>query len=371
MEHPSSGALPGADLWTYDDSDTECGLIGAAQELGRTFAKFKLGEDDASSTSAASSSNYELPSEAHTKGSDDELESQPPTKSDISFMQDEVCSPFLCNMCMLEGCVCRSPALFQKLPAAVAAAFSSADLAEANANNTDSSAAPSVSASSTEKQEPKPKKWQLSAAAVLQDLQKVEKEQLQHTDDMASFLTGSSFGSPSRHRNGAPATPKTAPPDFMPPPGFPHPPDLILAKSHEYSVQSFRRDIFNIMRELKFHKTVGVAVRQVRMCNVPRHRQSAEFADILTLAVEETRGPARRMCIAFVGGLTKAFERSCCVAGLRFFFTEIYATLCSEVYNLKSIVISEIMPILKAVLRAKEMETVIPVLRSAVGYQMG
>jgi len=347
MEHPCEGALLGMAIdMTYADSDSDCGLIGAAQELGRTFAKFKLREDDASSTSAASSSNGELPSEAQTKGSDDELESLPPTKSDVSFMQDEVCSPFSCNVCMLERCVCITSPLSQNLPAAAATTFSGADLVE----------------------EPKPKKWQLSAAAVLQDLhQQVEKGLIQQADNRASFLTASSFGPPPRHRHSAPATPMMEPPDFMPPPGLPHPPNLLWA-NYAYSVQTFRRDIFDIMRELKFHKNVGVAVRQVRMRNVPRHRQTAEFADILTLAVEETRGPARRMCIAFVGGLTKAFERSFCVAGLCLFFHEIYATLCSEVFNLKSIVISEIMPTLKAVLRVKELETVMPALRNAVGY---
>lgn len=110
-----------------------------------------------------------------------------------------------------------------------------------------------------------------------------------------------------------------------------------------------------MLRELKVHKNVALAVRQVRMHGVPQHRQAAEFVDLLTLVVEETRGPARRICIAFIGGLTKAFEKEECIAGLKTFFSEIYDDLVTEVPNLHKIVALELVPTLRSVFQADEL----------------
>jgi len=178
------------------------------------------------------------------------------------------------------------------------------------------------------------------------------------------------------------APPTFSAPAFKPPPGLPSPPGLVelppglpLPKdcnegspaAFEYTVQAFRRELANIMRELRIHRNAGLAVRQVRNCGVPQQRQAAEFADILTRAAEESRGPIRRMCMAFVGGLTMAFEKEECIAGLRMFFDEVYPDLCVEVPRLRSIMMTELMPVLKAVLEDGELSTLQPSFLDAVG----
>jgi len=185
--------------------------------------------------------------------------------------------------------------------------------------------------------------------------------------------------------------PPGLPPPVLPPPGLPPPfvmelpPGLPFPEvgpvatavndsnegmpaASEYTAQAFRRELAKIMRELRLHKNPGLAVSQVRICGVPQQHQAAEFADILTRAAEESRGPARRTCMAFVGGLTKAFEKKECIAGLRMFFNEVYPDLCTEVPRLRNIVMTELMPTLKAVLEAGEFSALQPSLFDAVGY---
>lgn len=164
------------------------------------------------------------------------------------------------------------------------------------------------------------------------------------------------------------------PPGLPPPPGFIEPPPGLATAgkddgptAFEYTVRAFRRELANIMRELRLHKNAGLAVSQVRNCGVPRDRQASEFADILTRTAEETRGPARRTCMAFVGGLTKAFEKEECIAGLRMFFNEVYPDLSTEVPRLRNIVMTELVPTLKAVLEEAELNTLQPSLLDAVG----
>ena len=152
----------------------------------------------------------------------------------------------------------------------------------------------------------------------------------------------SEFQSPDKSRCG-----------FRPPPGLDVPSHLLPAV-HGYTVQGFRREANNILKELKMHKNVGLAVSQVRLQQVPFHRQAAEFADILTMVLEETRGPARRVCVAFVGGLTKAFELENCILGLQAFFKEIYEDLQIEVPDLSKRIASELLPTLKPLLEAKD-----------------
>lgn len=177
---------------------------------------------------------------------------------------------------------------------------------------------------------------------------------------------------------------------FRPPPGLPPPPGLVepppgllfpaekplvaasgcsegLPAASKYTLQAFRRDLANIMRELRLHKNPGLAVSQVRMCGVPQDRQAAEFADILTRSAEESRGPARRTCMAFVGGLTRAFKKEECIAGLCMFFDEVYPDLYIEIPRLPQIVMTELMPTLKSVLEDRELSVLQPSLMNAVG----
>merc|ERR1740123_1846395 len=127
---------------------------------------------------------------------------------------------------------------------------------------------------------------------------------------------------------------------FQPPPGLPPPAD-VPRKAPEYSIQGFRREAANILRELKLHRNVGLAVSQVRLQGVPQDRQAAEYVDLLTMVLEETRGPARRVCVAFIGGLTK-----------------IYEDLRNEVPDLSKRVASELLPTLNSVLGAKDLERI-------------
>jgi len=174
------------------------------------------------------------------------------------------------------------------------------------------------------------------------------------------------------------ATTTSSAPAFKPPPGLSPPPGLValppglplpeaVPAAFEYTAQAFRRELANIMRELRLHKNPGLAVSQVRNCGVPQRRQAAEFADILTRAVEESRGPVRRTCMAFVGGLTKAFEKEECIAGLCMFFEDVFPDLCTEVLRLPKIVMTELIPVLKAVLEDGELTALQPLFLDAVG----
>jgi len=144
---------------------------------------------------------------------------------------------------------------------------------------------------------------------------------------------------------------------FRPPPGLDVPSHL-LPVVREYTVQGFRREANKILKELKLHKNVGLAVSQVRLQGVPFYRQAAEFADLLTMALEETRGPARRVCVAFIGGLTKVFAVPQCVAGLETFFLEIYEDLRIEVPDLSKRIASELLPTLESLLDVDDFERV-------------
>jgi len=146
-------------------------------------------------------------------------------------------------------------------------------------------------------------------------------------------------------------------PSFRPPPGLEAPSDSFPA-AVEYTAQGFRREATKILRELKLHKNVGLAVSQIRLQGVPHHSQAAEFADLLTMALEETRGPARRVCVAFIGGLTKAFAVEQCILGLEVFFHEIYEDLRIEVPDLSKRIASELLPTLKSLLEADDFERV-------------
>jgi len=144
---------------------------------------------------------------------------------------------------------------------------------------------------------------------------------------------------------------------FRPPPGL-ETFSNVLPTTITYSPQGFRQEATKIFRELKLHKNVGLAVSQVRRQGVPHDRQAAEFADLLTIALEETRGPARRVCVAFIGGLTKAFAVEQCILGLEIFFHEIYEDLRIEVPDLSKRIASELLPTLRPLLEAGDFDRV-------------
>lgn len=132
-----------------------------------------------------------------------------------------------------------------------------------------------------------------------------------------------------------------------------------------YTPVTFRKELVSIMKELAQHRNAAVAVGQVRAQGVPKDRQSAEFADILTRAMEERNGPVRRTYVAFAAGLAAGGEGSAfimdeCVKGTAEFFAEVYEELCTEVPRLDKIVECELVPTLRAVLSPEVMKAVSP-----------
>eukprot|EP00747_Dinoflagellata_sp_TGD_P025844 gnl/TRDRNA2_/TRDRNA2_131522_c0_seq3.p1 gnl/TRDRNA2_/TRDRNA2_131522_c0~~gnl/TRDRNA2_/TRDRNA2_131522_c0_seq3.p1 ORF type:complete len:801 (-),score=192.88 gnl/TRDRNA2_/TRDRNA2_131522_c0_seq3:86-2134(-) len=131
-----------------------------------------------------------------------------------------------------------------------------------------------------------------------------------------------------------------------------------------FDLRAFHRELSATLRELCADRNVASAVRRVRAQNVPVKFQAAEFANIVTRAAEETRGPARRSSFAFAAGLaaadTSAFDKQACLDGIRVFFDEVYEDLCTEVPRLPAIVSAELVPTLRSVLPLSNLNTILP-----------
>jgi len=133
-----------------------------------------------------------------------------------------------------------------------------------------------------------------------------------------------------------------------------------------FDPKAFRKVLTATMRELAQGCSVPTAVQRIRSQCVPKERQCAEFADILTRACEESRGPVRRCAFAFVAGLcaaagaSSAFDRAECVAGLAAFFRDVFDDLQEDVPRLPSIVEAELLPTLRSVLPSADLRAVTP-----------
>jgi len=179
----------------------------------------------------------------------------------------------------------------------------------------------------------------------------------------------------------APALPPglTVPAGFRPPPGLelltdvtaivaPHapapPPGLAPVAPAPFDNAAFRKELVAILKDLDQNRSAVTAVQRLRACRVPVSRQAAEFADILTRAVEEPRGMVRRPILAFAVGLAagqpSAFQRSECVAGVQIFFSEVYPDLCDEVPRLPKIASTELVPMLRSVFSGEELTPFLP-----------
>jgi len=128
----------------------------------------------------------------------------------------------------------------------------------------------------------------------------------------------------------------------------------------------FRRALADVMKELAKGWNVPAAVHEIREQQVPKDRQAAEFADIITRAAEESRGPARRSSFAFAAGLAaaegdSAFDKEACLEGIGVFFGEVYGDLCEEVPRLPAIMKSELLPTLRSVLPEAKLRELVPV----------
>ncbi|CAK0903853.1 unnamed protein product, partial [Prorocentrum cordatum] len=140
----------------------------------------------------------------------------------------------------------------------------------------------------------------------------------------AEFIPAAKAPSPATPTTATPTSSAPASPKVAPRSGGPS--ELELA-SRPFSVRDFHRELSAVMKDLGVDRNVGVAVRRIRAQNVPKTHQAREFADVLTRAAEESRGPVRRSAFAFAAGLAasasdSAFGREECMAGVEAFFGE-------------------------------------------------
>lgn len=123
-----------------------------------------------------------------------------------------------------------------------------------------------------------------------------------------------------------------------------------------FDARLFHREMSQTLKDLSGDGNVGAAVRRIRAQSVPLVHHAKEFADLLTRAAEETRGPARRSAFAFAASLAaaepSAFDRAECIAGTKIFFEEVFDDLCDEVPRLAFIATSEMVPTLQSVFPA-------------------
>mmetsp|Transcript_35122 Transcript_35122/g.113707 ORF Transcript_35122/g.113707 Transcript_35122/m.113707 type:complete len:696 (-) Transcript_35122:161-2248(-) len=133
-----------------------------------------------------------------------------------------------------------------------------------------------------------------------------------------------------------------------------------------FEPRAFRKVLTATMKELAQGCSVPTAVQRIRAQGVPKERQAAEFADLLTRACEEPRGPLRRSTFAFAAGLcaaagsSSAFEHGACLEGVATFFREVFEGLQEEVPRLPAIVEAELLPTLRSVLPAAELCALTP-----------
>lgn len=173
------------------------------------------------------------------------------------------------------------------------------------------------------------------------------------------------------------------PPGLLPPPGLSiigPPPGLsapCLPESQQADVEKvntpfnpvvFRRELVVTLRELSVTRSVAGALQRVRAQRVPRERQAAEFADLLTRAAEERRGSTRRLWWTLAASLAagkdspsgSAWGAEECIEGLKAFFQDTYADLCEEVFRLPLAVQGELLPALRSVFPEHVLEAVVP-----------
>jgi len=129
----------------------------------------------------------------------------------------------------------------------------------------------------------------------------------------------------------------------------------------EFDQAVYRKELSNVLRDLANGHTVSASVRRIRAQSVPLEKQAGEFSDILTRAAEEHRGAARRLSFAFAAGLANgAFEREECMAGLQYFFLEVFEDLAEEVPRLRNKLANELTPTLRTVFSSDELSRLIP-----------
>lgn len=137
----------------------------------------------------------------------------------------------------------------------------------------------------------------------------------------------------------------------------------------EFEQTTYRKELSDVLRSFSACNNTGgnvaACVRRIRIQNVPKDRQAAEFSDILTRAAEEHRGVARRLSFAFAVGLAagepnSAFDREECAAGLKLFFGDVLDDLAAEVPRLHNKLANEFVPTLRTVFSPAEIVRLVP-----------
>lgn len=130
-----------------------------------------------------------------------------------------------------------------------------------------------------------------------------------------------------------------------------------------FELAEFHHALAEAMRDLRADRDVDAAVGKVCAWDVPAQYQAKEFADVLTRALEETRGPVRRSALALAAGLASepgAFLTTECAVGAVVFFHDIYEQMCTEVPHLDAIAAGELVPMLRSVLPAADLQACLP-----------
>lgn len=179
--------------------------------------------------------------------------------------------------------------------------------------------------------------------------------------EAATKMSPPSTPSTASPASSVPASPMSKPAaaraEVLSPPKLPEP-------CEPFNPREFHRELSAVMKDLGMDRNVAAAVRKIRAQNVPQTHQAKEFADILTRAAEESRGPVRRSAFAFAAGLAaatdSAFDRKECIAGVGTFFSEVYEDLCEEVPRLAIIASAELLPTLCSVLPEAQLRALLP-----------
>lgn len=138
-----------------------------------------------------------------------------------------------------------------------------------------------------------------------------------------------------------------------------------MAVPREFDQALYRKELSDVLRSFSLGGTVSAAVRRIRVQNVPKERQAAEFADILTRAAEDMRGNVRRMSFAFAvalafGERSSTFDREECERGLEYFFLEVFDDLAAEVPRLRSKIANELVPTLRTAICEETLGKLVP-----------
>jgi len=128
--------------------------------------------------------------------------------------------------------------------------------------------------------------------------------------------------------------------------------------------QQLRKELRDIIQDLAVNFNSVQALNRVWTLQVPKSKQAAEFAYLLSRAVEIDQGMTRRSTLAFVIGLCagrpSAFQRTECTVGLLIFFKDLYPNLIADIAQLSNIVKIELVPLLLSVYTPEQLAAFLP-----------